>query len=92
MKENIGRLLVFVRPELDNGPILIHNGCFSDEVMYKGWDVSDHNMPCANVMGLQIFEGFLEVIDEEVILSGSYRQLTHYEMCRLRAGLIPWSD
>ena len=60
--------------------------------MSKGSDTSDHNMPCADIPGLQIFEGFTDVIEEEVSLSGSYRLLTHYEMCRLRMGLIPWSD
>ena len=94
-QKNIGRLLVFVRPELDNGPILIHSGCFSEEVWERGWDISDHEMPCATRMGLYIFEGFISYSpgpEPDIYFSGEYRDLTHWEMCRLRIGLIPWGD
>ena len=95
MEKEVGRMLIFVRPELDNGPILIHDGCFSEQVLKGGWDISRHEMPCADIPGLQIFEGFVSYDsgeDRNIYLSGMYRQLTHYEMCRLRMGLIPWSD
>jgi len=91
-KENIGRLLAFVRPELDNGPILIHDGILSEEVWAKGWNIKQHNLPCADFMGLQIFEGFVTTSnsESEKVISGAWRRLTHWEMCRIRIGLLPW--
>ena len=50
-------------------------------------------MPCATWMGLQIFEGFISYTsgpDPDILFSGSYRDLTHWEMLRVRARLLPW--
>lgn len=83
-------LVAFVRPELDSGPILTADGEFLEEVRVSGWDISDHNMPLPTTMGLQIFEGWVEVghePDPDVSIVGSWRQLTHWEMCRMRFGL-----
>ena len=91
--DNIGRLFVFVRPELNNGPILAHDGIFSEEVIQRGWDISDHEMPCATWIGLQIFEGFISYTsgpDPDILFSGDYRDLTYWEMLRVRVKLLSW--
>jgi hypothetical protein len=83
-------LVAFVRPELDSGPILTADGQFREEASASGWDISDHNITTPTEMGLQIFEGWLEVghgPDPDVSLVGSWRRLDHWEMCRMRFGM-----
>jgi hypothetical protein len=85
-------LVAFVRPELDAGPILTADGEFLDELRSGcgGWDIGDYNMTMPTRPGLQIYEGWREVTagpDEDVHLVGDWRQLTHWEMCRMRFGL-----
>ena len=41
----IGRMLAFVRPEGDQGPILVADGAYAGEIRAGGWDISDHDMP-----------------------------------------------
>ena len=81
---NPGRLLVFVRPELDSGEILYVSGEeFLNEVHNAGWDISDHNFPTPTQKGLQIFEGWIQVgpgEDPDVAIVGEFRKLTHWEM------------
>jgi hypothetical protein len=82
-----GRLIAFVRPEMDHGPILSVDGAFFDEVHDRGWDISDHDMPSGDQWGLLVFEGWVEHTsgpDPDVVLVGEWRPLTHWEMCRLR--------
>jgi hypothetical protein len=84
-------LVAFVRPELDLGPILSADGEFLEEVREAGsWDIGDHNMPLPTEMGLQVFEGWREVSpgpDPDISFVGSWRRLTHWEICRMRFGL-----
>ena len=88
------RLLAFVRPEGDNGPVLAADGDFHKEVFEGGWDIENYNMPMSlPLYGLLIFEGFIEVGTEpepDVSLSGEWRQLSHWEICRVRHGWLPW--
>jgi len=88
-------LLAYLHSQRDEGPILAATGEFAEEVRNSGWDTSDHEMPCGDVAGLQVFEGWIEVgpgPDPDIAFVGSWRQLTHWEMCRVRYGLPPWSE
>ena len=93
----IGRMLAFVRPEGDQGPILVADGAYAGEIRAGGWDISDHDMPVPTsaLRGLLVFEGLVESTrgpDPDVSLVGEWRHLTHWEMCRVVAGFSPWSD
>lgn len=85
-----GRLLAFVKEDLDEGPILLCSGAFIEEIRECGYNIADHNMPAPNCHGLLVFEGFIEHTrgpDPDVMWLGEWRQLTHWELCRLRYGL-----
>ena len=87
------RLLAFVRPEGDNGPILAAGEGFFEAVHSAGWDISDHNMPCTDgvMYGLLLFEGWqANPEDDEPCLVGEWRRLTFWELSRVRHGLLPW--
>lgn len=87
--------LAFVRPELDQGPILAVTGAFFDEVHAAGWDISDHNIATPTTPGLQIFEGWVDVgpgDDPDVRWEGGWRPLSHWELCRLRFGMTPFQE
>lgn len=90
------RLLAFVRPELDCGPILAADGEFIEECRAIGaWDISDNNMTTPTAWGLQVYEGWLERAagdDGDVTFVGAWRQLTHWEMCRVRFGMSPFVE
>ena len=90
-------LLAFVRPERGRGPILLATGEFLTEVRdgCASWDIGDYDMPMPDRPGLLVFEGWIEVNagpDPDVSFRGSWRQLTHWEMCRVRFGLSPFGD
>jgi|GEM_PF-3411667 len=85
-----GRMLAFVEPELDRGSILDPGPVFREEIENSGSDISDHDIPKALRGGLLIFEGWMEFTsgpDPDCYFAGEWRPLTHWEMCRLRAGL-----
>lgn len=91
------RLLAFVRPEGDNGPILAWDGSpgFGEDLAMAGWDIADHEMPATDgvLYGLLIFEGWTEWSSQpepDMRLAGEWRRLTHWETCRVRNGLLPW--
>lgn len=88
-----GKLLAFVRPEIDSGPILCATVPFLEEIWQSGWDISDHDMPMSDASGLQIFEGWIELSGDpepDPRFVGQWRQLTHWEMCRVRHGMMPF--
>lgn len=92
---NFGRLLVYVHHDGYTGPILEASGVFVEDVLNFGRDISDHDMPNANNEGLLIFEGFIEHTagpDPDLFFCGEWRNLTHWEMCRVRVGLSPWDE
>lgn len=90
------RLLAFVRPELDSGPILEVDGeGFAAEIDPGGWDISDHNMLMPDHAGLQVYEGWVECgpgPDPDCSLVGRWRVLSHWEMSRIRFGMPIFSD
>jgi hypothetical protein len=90
------RLLVFVRPELDCGPILAWDGPVDvrEDLSMAGWDMGDHEMPCSLAPGLMIFEGWRECAsgpEPSIYYSGEWRRLSFWELSRVRHGLLPWS-
>jgi hypothetical protein len=90
-----GRMLAFVEPEGDRGPILDPGPVFYDEINTTGPDISDHEFPKPPRAGLLIFEGWMECTggpDPDVYFVGEWRPLTHWEMCRLRAGAVTLGD
>lgn len=90
---NPGRLIAFARASLDQGPILLAEEPFDEEIRQAGWDISDHELPKPPESGLWLFEGWIEVgpdIDPDIFFVGDWRRLTHWEMCRLRSGMVPW--
>lgn len=91
------RLMAYVHACGDEGPILSAVGAFVDELKNAGYDVSDHDMPKPDVghVGLLVFEGWVDVgpgDDPDVSLVGSWRRLTHWEMCRVTFGLSPFAE
>lgn len=94
MNSKLGQLLAWVGKDLDNGPILAASGSFDVEVESGGGhDIADHDMPCAPSAGLLLFEGWISVgatPDPDVFFEGQWRSLTHWEMCRLMVGELPW--
>jgi len=89
------RAVAFVRGEaLDEGPILQWHGPELDnELSHGGRDIADHNFPPPPRGGLVIFEGWLEVShgpDPDVMFVGEWRELTHWEICRMRHAMTPW--
>jgi hypothetical protein len=74
-----GQMVVSVRPEMDNGPILY-------TVRFHISDLAGPTLPLPQSYGLLVFEGSIEYSpgpDPNVRLSGKWRQLTHWEICRL---------
>ena len=88
------RLVAFVRPELDQGPILAAEGHFSVLLREIGsWDICDLDMMMPNRMGLLVFEGWAErspTDDTDIRWVGAWREMTHWELCRLRFGMTPF--
>lgn len=90
------RLLAFVREPGDEGSILLWSGSmeFKETVDMAGYDISDHNMPVPNRKhGLLIFEGWIRWDpgpEPDSHLDGEWRQLTFWEISRVRFGLPPW--
>lgn len=88
------RLLAFVRPELDQGPILAAEGDWANMLREVGsWDIGDYSMRMPDRPGLHIFEGWTKLMPDDpsdMQWEGEWRQLTHWEMCRLRFGMVPW--
>lgn len=97
---NLGRVLAFVDKAGDEGVILATDGIFSDEVQMGGRFLEDHDVSrappantCDGSFGLLVFEGWIENTGEpepDFYWAGQWRRPTHWEMCRLRAGLAPW--
>jgi len=89
------RLLAFVQPPGDRGPICETGPVFRQEVDDTGSDISDHNIPSPPREGLLVFEGWMEHTggpDLDLYFQGTWRPLTHWEMCRLRAGWHLFDD
>ncbi len=87
--------LIFVYPELSHGQILEATGDFLVEAIEHSWIMDDHEMMMPVVPGIQIFEGWVEVgvgEDPDIRWFGSWRLLTHWEMCRVRHGMSPFGD
>jgi hypothetical protein len=88
------RLLAFVRPELDQGPVLYAEGEWSVLLRGRGsWDIGDMNMPMPPRMGLMVFEGWHETSPTdptELSFVGAWREMTHWELCRARFGMTPF--
>jgi hypothetical protein len=88
------RLLAFVRPELDQGPVLYAEGAWSVFLRELGsWDIGDMNMPMPPHGGLMVFEGWHETVTTdptEVSFVGAWREMTHWELCRARFGMTPF--
>ena len=88
------RLLAFVRPELDQGPVLYAEGEWSVLLREHGsWDIGDVNMPMPARMGLMVFEGWHETSPTDLTdfsFVGAWREMTHWELCRARFGLTPF--
>lgn len=89
------RVVAFVQSEWDESQILYAEGVFADEVNAVSRCLGDHTVPTPERLGLQVFEGWLEVgtgDDPDVEWCGGWRMLTHWEMCRVRFGLAPWDE
>lgn len=95
MTDGPSRLIVFATGNQDQGPILLAEGCFTEEVAVAGSDISDHELPRPDGPGLWVFEGWVNIgpgTDPDVFLDGEWRRLTHWEMCRMRHGMAPWDE
>ena len=79
------------------GHILWATGEFLRELNEHGsWQIADHEIePPGNLVGLLVYEGFIEVgygEDPDVEWRGSWRQLSHWELLRVRFGKPPWGE
>lgn len=88
------RMLVFVRGK-DEGPILDVSGeDFTEEIAQSGSDICNHDIEKPPRQGLLVFEGWVEVSggeDPDVLFVGGWRELTHWEMCKVRCGETPFT-
>lgn len=92
---NLGRLAAYVRAGDDDAPILGAEGVLWIEVETGGDNIADHEMPLPSFSGLAVFEGWVVVEsgeDGDVRLEGRWRPMSHWEVCRLRVGLMPWDE
>jgi hypothetical protein len=55
-------------------------------------DVSDLDIALPGMVGLALFEGWVEQGDGDLHFKGQWRALTFWETCRLRDGLLPWIE
>lgn len=93
MASGPSRLVAYVREDLDEGPILLAEQAFAEEISMAGSDISDHDFPPPEAPGLWLFEGWLQIgpePDPDVAIVGEWRRLDHWEMCRMRHGMSPW--
>lgn len=98
------RLLVFVQASLSvegetlytEGPILIADGAAAAELQESGLtDILDLCIAPPPAPGLMIWEGWHELTagpEPDMELNGWWRRPTHWELCRLHAGLSPFDD
>ena len=90
----LGQLVAYIDERRDRGPILAASGAFSEEATQGGHDIADHNIPTPEFAGLAVFEGWLWVQGDpgevDVRFDGSWRPLTHWELCRFAKGISPW--
>jgi len=97
-QENIGRLVVFVHPSLKDGPILIAEGIFLNEISQVGWDLGDYAgyiRPVPSMAGLLIFDGWIESTsgpEPDSWLVGCWRRVTVRELLKIAVGERPWEE
>lgn len=94
---SLGKALVFVQRRAQKtqqgewfGPILEASGGFREEISNSGSDLEEHDVPKPPRSGLLLFEGWVEILgseDPDVSWVGEWRELTHWEMCRVRCGV-----
>jgi hypothetical protein len=90
-------LVAFVHSSRAAGPILMASGAFLREIREGagGVDISDYNMPPPDHVGLLVFEGWIEhraQDDGDALFEGWWRQLTHWELSRMRFGMPAQAD
>ena len=93
------RLLAFIKPTGDEGPILEWRGgdVVAEEFAQAGHDTADHSFPVPDgrMRGLLIFEGWLEWTsgpEPDSMFVGEWRMLSMWELSRVRFGLSPFDD